>query len=46
MESLEQEKQMLNKEIEFIKRELEKKNNDLNNERTKIEDFIRAEQVS
>lgn len=43
---LEEEKLILNTELECTKRELNEKNNDLNNERTKLDNSIRTEQVS
>lgn len=44
-EHLEEEKRLLNKELECLKRELNDKTYDLNSERTKLENLIRAEQV-
>jgi hypothetical protein len=43
---LEEEKLILSTELECSKRELNEKNNDLNNERTKLDNSIRTEQVS
>jgi hypothetical protein len=43
---LEEEKLVLNKELDCLKRELSEKSADLNSERTKLENLIRAEQVT
>lgn len=43
---LDQEKALMNVELECLKRELNEKSKDLNKERSKIENYIRHEQVS
>lgn len=43
--SLEQDRIRLETELDLVKRELDEKNRDLNKERTRIENFIRQEQV-
>ena len=43
---MEQEKALLNVEVECLKREMNEKNKELNKERSKIENMIRHEQVS
>lgn len=42
---LEEEKLVINKELDCLRRELADKSTDLNNERTKLENLIRTEQV-
>ena len=42
---LEEDKRLLSGEIEWLKRELNSKSSDLNNERTKLDELIRVEQV-
>jgi phage-related minor tail protein len=45
MQVSEEEKKLINKELECLKRELTEKAQELNNERLKVENLIRNEQV-
>jgi hypothetical protein len=43
---LEEERPVLNKELECIRKELSEKTTELNSERSKLEEMIRSEQVN
>lgn len=46
MQHCEEEKKLLAKEVDCLKRELNDKSKELNNERSRVENLIRNEQVS